>query len=112
MTNTNPLKEPKENTSNRTPINDYEAFFNQSKLGISPNNNPTTYFKTLASPRFLGSYHLKQATDPKYQAFNALLKGDLEIKYAKALRNSILNPVTIALIIIAIGFNLLWFFLL
>jgi hypothetical protein len=105
--------ENNENDSNlrvRQPIRDYEEIFNQNKLSIHPSNNPTQYLKSLATPRFLGSYHLKQGTDPKYNAFNKLLKGDLEIKYSKALRSAIVNPVTIALIIIAIVFNLLWFF--
>ncbi|MFW9952315.1 MAG: hypothetical protein ACFFKA_19515 [Candidatus Thorarchaeota archaeon] len=112
MNDNSPLKEKEVNNSDRMKIKDYEQFFNQNKLRLLPPTNPTTHFKALASPRFLGSYHLKQGTDPRYNSFNAILKGDLEIKYAKGLRSAILNPVTIAIIIIAIIFNILWFFVL
>jgi len=54
---------------------------------------------------------MKEETNPKYKTFNALMKGDLEVKYAKALRSTLINPVTIALIVIALIFNVLWFFL-
>ncbi len=107
------IKKSNENNSNlepRQPIRNYEEVFNQNKLRINPSNNPTKYLKSLATPRFLGSYHLKEATDPKYNAFSRIMKGELEIKYTKALRTAMLNPVTIALIIIAIVFNILWFF--
>ena len=64
----------------------------------------------LTSPRFLGSYHMKEEKNPKYKTFNTLMKGDLEVKYAKALRSTLINPITIALIVIALIFNVLWFF--
>ncbi|MHA1460986.1 MAG: hypothetical protein ACTSO8_05845 [Promethearchaeota archaeon] len=91
-------------------IKDYEGILNDNKLHLFPTSDYNSQLKSLASPRFLGSYHMKEETNPRYKMFNTLLKGDLEVKYAKALRSTLINPVTIALIIIALIFNVLWFF--
>ena len=91
-------------------INDYERVLNGNRLRLFPSNNYNKQLKHLNNPRFLGSYHLKKENAPKYNSFKALMTGDLEVKYAKALRNTIINPVTIALIIVALLFNILWFF--
>ena len=91
-------------------IKDYEDILNNNNLNLFPTSDYNSQLKRLTTPRFLGSYHLKQDTNPKYKTFNTLLKGDLEVKYAKALRSTIINPVTIALIVIALIFNVLWFF--
>ena len=91
-------------------IKDYEDILNNNKLHLFPTSDYNSHLKRLTSPRFLGSYHMKEETNPKYKTFNTLLKGDLEVKYAKALRSTIINPVTIALIVIALIFNVLWFF--
>jgi len=91
-------------------IKDYEDVFNNNKLHLFPTSDYNSQLKRLANPRFLGSYHMKEETNPKYKTFNTLLKGDLDVKYAKALRSTLINPVTIALIVIALIFNVLWFF--
>ena len=91
-------------------INDYESVLNSNRLRLFPSNNYNKQIKRLNNPRFLGSYHLKEENTPKYNSFKALMMGDLEVKYAKALRNTIINPVTISLIIVALLFNILWFF--
>ena len=91
-------------------IKDYEDILNNNKLHLFPTSDYNSHLKRLTSPRFLGSYHMKEETNPKYKTFNTLLKGDLEVKYAKALRSTLINPVTIALIVIALIFNVLWFF--
>jgi hypothetical protein len=110
MRDNNKTNEKSPSLEGRRPINDYEEILNQNKLLIHPLNNPIKNLKNLTTPRFLGSYHLKQEIDPKYDAFNKILKGDLEIKYAKALRTAMFNPITIILIIAALIFNILWFF--
>ncbi|MHA1240784.1 MAG: hypothetical protein ACTSQU_08300 [Promethearchaeota archaeon] len=89
---------------------DYEAVLNASKLRFFPSVNYNKQLKRLNNPSFLGSYHLKEENTPRYTTFKTLMKGDLDVKYAKALRSTIINPVTIALIIIALLFNILWFF--
>ena len=91
-------------------IKDYEDVLNSNKLRFFPSNDYNRQLKSLNNPRFLGSYHLKEENTPKYNSIKALIKGDLELKYAKALRSTLINPVTIALIIIALLFNILWFF--
>ena len=91
-------------------IRDYEDIPNNNKLNLFPTSNHNAHLKSLTTPQFLGSYHLKEAINSKYNSINTLLKGDIDVKYAKALRGTILNPVTIALIIIALVFNVMWFF--
>jgi hypothetical protein len=91
-------------------IRDYEDILNNNKLNLLPTTNHNAHLKSLTNPQFLGSYHLKEAINSRYKSINTLLKGDLDVKYAKALRSNILNPVTISLIIIALIFNVMWFF--
>ncbi len=91
-------------------IRDYEDILNNNKLNLFPTSNYNAHLKSLTKPQFLGSYHLKEAINSRYNSINTLLKGDLDVKYAKALRSTILNPVTIALIIVAFIFNVMWFF--
>jgi hypothetical protein len=107
--NNNQNKEKKQTKARN--IKDYEDVLNNNKLHLFPISDYNSHLKSLTSPRFLGSYHMKEETNPKYKTFNALMKGDLEVKYAKALRSTLINPVTIALIVIALIFNVLWFFL-
>jgi hypothetical protein len=91
-------------------IRDYEDYLNNNKLNLFPTSNHNAHLKSLTKPQFLGSYHLKEAINSRYKSVNTLLKGDIEVKYARALRNTIINPVSIALIIIALVFNVMWFF--
>ena len=91
-------------------IKDYEDVLNSNKLRLFPSSDYNRQLKSLNNPRFLGSYHLKEENTPKYNTLKVLMKGDLDVKYAKALRGTLMNPVTIALIIIALLFNILWFF--
>ena len=108
--NMNQNKE-KEQTKARN-LKDYEVVLNSNKLRLYPTSDYNSHLKSLTNPRFLGSYHMKEETNPRFKMLNTLMKGDLEVKYAKALRGTLLNPVTIALIIIALLFNVLWFFFL
>jgi len=99
-------KEPKETQI----IKDYEDVLNGNNLRLFPSVDYNKHLKSLNNPQFLGSYHLKEENTPRYTTFKTLMKGDLELKYAKALRSTLVNPVTISLIIIALLFNILWFF--
>ena len=105
----NKIDDEKELTSARK-LEDYEDVLNNNKLRLFPTTNYNDRLKNLSNPRFLGSYHMKEDINPKYKSFSTLMKGDLEVKYAKALRNAFINPITIALIVIALIFNVLWFF--
>ena len=91
-------------------IKDYEDVLNTNKLRFFPTSDYNKQLKILNNPRFIGSYHLKEENTPRYNSIKTLINGDLELKYAKALRGTLINPVTIALIIIALLFNILWFF--
>jgi len=113
------MTKPKKDDIDKKPLNEvkyiqnYEEEFNiKSKTALNPftSNSFSNIIKSLSTPRFLGSYHLKEAVNPKYKPIENLLKGDLQLKYSKSLRNIVFNPVTITLIIIAIIFNLFWFF--
>jgi len=108
--NMNQNKE-KEQTKARN-LKDYEVVLNTNNLRLYPTSDYNSRLKSLTNPRFLGSYHMKEETNPRFKMLNTLMTGDLEVKYAKALRSTLLNPVTIALIIIALLFNVLWFFFL
>ncbi|MHA2430182.1 MAG: hypothetical protein ACXACC_04010 [Promethearchaeota archaeon] len=91
-------------------IRDFEEEFNNKRLSPLSSNTFSNIIKNLSTPRFLGSYHLKEAINPKFKSFEKLLRGDIQLKYSKSLRNIVFNPITIALIIIALGFNLFWLF--
>ena len=112
MNDNNRKKENKKELIKTRTLEDYEDILNNNKLHLFPTVDYNSRLKNLARPRFLGSYHMKEETNPKYNAFNTLLKGDLDVKYAKALRSALINPVTIALLVIALIFNVLWFFFL
>lgn len=110
MNDNNKKKDTEKELTKARNIKDYEDILNNNKLHLFPTSDYNSHLKTLTNPRFLGSYHLKEGTDSKYKTFSTLMKGDLDVKYAKALRSTLINPVTIALIIIALIFNVLWFF--
>ncbi|MFX0048088.1 MAG: hypothetical protein ACFE8G_07955 [Candidatus Hermodarchaeota archaeon] len=110
MNDNNKKKDIEKELSKARSIKDYEDILNNNKLHLFPTIDYNSHLKSLITPRFLGSYHMKEQINPKYKTINTLLKGDLEVKYAKALRSTLINPVTIALIVIALIFNVLWFF--
>jgi len=62
--------------------------------------------KNISRPKFLGSIHLKNDTNIKNHSVVNLLKGELEGRLTKSL-----NPITKTLIILALVFNIIWFFL-
>jgi len=91
-------------------LKDYEDVINNNKLNTFSAHDPNQIFRMLSNPRFLGSYHMKKSILNNNKSINNLLKGNLELKYAKSLRNIVFNPLTITLIILAILFNFLWIF--
>ena len=110
MNDNNKKEETKKDPTKARNIKDYEDVLNSNRLRLFPTSDYNSHLKSLTKPRFLGSYHLKEDTNPNYKTFSTLLKGDLEVKYAKALRSTIISPITIALIVIALLCNVLWFF--
>lgn len=66
-------------------------------------------FKNLTKPNFLGSIHLKNNTmDYKVQPVKNLIQTQHELELTKSLKNTLFNPVTKFLILLAISFNLVW----
>ncbi|TFG03097.1 MAG: hypothetical protein EU542_03230 [Promethearchaeota archaeon] len=90
-------------------LEDYEDLINSNKLSTFSTHNPNQFFRSLANPRFLGSYHMKKSILNKNKNINNILKGNLELRYTKSLRSIVFNPITITLIILAVLFNFLWF---
>ena len=93
-----------------TLLKDFENIINNNKLNTISAHDLNQFFRVLTHPRFLGSYHMKKAILNKNKNINNLLKGNLELKYTKSLRNIVFNPLTITLIILAILFNFFWIF--
>jgi len=65
--------------------------------------------KNLSNPRFLGSIHLKNSSNPSLKNVENLLDNELDLKLTRSLKNTFLNPITKTLVILAILFNLFWF---
>ena len=77
-------------------------------INLLKSNELDNIIKNLSKPSFLGSIHLKKEAIPSYSSVENLLKGELELKMTRALKNSLLNPITKILILLAIAFNILW----
>ncbi|MFX1417666.1 MAG: hypothetical protein ACFE9N_01970 [Promethearchaeota archaeon] len=74
-------------------------------------NNLGNIIKSLVNPRFLGSIHMKKEASPSNNAIENLIENELKSKMAKGIKNTMFNPVTKILILLAIVFNLIWFIL-
>ncbi|MFX0105341.1 MAG: hypothetical protein ACFE75_07615 [Candidatus Hodarchaeota archaeon] len=80
---------------------------NRNRLFSS--NNLESIIKGLSKPRFLGSFHLKNETNSNINPVGNLIESELKLKMTKALKNTLFNPITKTLIILAIIFNIIWF---
>ena len=65
-------------------IRDFEEEFNNKRLSPLSSNTFSNIIKNLSTPRFLGSYHLKEAINPKFKSIEKLLRGDIQLKYTKS----------------------------
>ena len=85
-------------------------------LGLLSSEALSNKIKNLTSPSFLGSFHMKTAhPTSNFSSVDNLLKGELELKLNKSLKNSMFNPITKTLILLMVIFNIIWitvFFLL
>jgi len=92
-----------------TEINKNIEGFGTKKINLLSSEALDNSIKNLTSPRFLGSIHMKKLNDTtKISTVESLLSGELELKVNKSLKNTLLNPITIALIFLMIIFNILW----
>ncbi|MHA1149402.1 MAG: hypothetical protein ACTSR8_14290 [Promethearchaeota archaeon] len=65
--------------------------------------------KKLSHPNFLGSIHFnKEMMTYNMQSVENLMRGDLNMRLNKSLKNSMINPITKALILLMIAFNIIW----
>ncbi|MFX0000560.1 MAG: hypothetical protein ACFE9Q_10060 [Candidatus Hodarchaeota archaeon] len=71
-------------------------------------NNLDNMIKNLSRPGFLGSIHMKNDTRTNSKLVENLVENELKLKMTKSLKNTLFNPVTKILIILAIIFNLTW----
>ncbi|MBY9004574.1 MAG: hypothetical protein KGD73_11420 [Candidatus Lokiarchaeota archaeon] len=109
MTSENSKRKEYGNRGDPRIIDDYEVLINTNKLNWINSNDPNKIIKQLRSPRFLGSYHLKQELGSKFKPVNNLIQGNMRLKQEKSLKGTIFNPLTIGLMILAFAFNLFWF---
>ena len=79
-----------------------------NKINLLSTSEINAFIKNLSKPQFLGSIHFSKENNPNYGAINELMKGQLELKLSKSLKNPFLNPITRYLIFVMILFNLLW----
>lgn len=90
-------------------IANYEELMNSNRLNWINSNDPNKIVKQLKTPRFLGSYHLKQQVGSKFKPVDNLLQRNLRLKREKSFKSTIFNPLTVGLMILAFAFNLFWF---
>jgi hypothetical protein len=79
-----------------------------SKDPLQTTNNLDNMIKNLSAPRFMGSVHMKRDTSPSSNIVTSLVENELNMKISKSLKNTLFNPVTKILILLAIIFNLTW----
>lgn len=108
MTSENTIRKEVDNRGDPRIIVDYEELMNNNRLNWVDSNDPNNIIKQLRSPRFLGSYHLKQEVGSKFKPIKNLLQGNLRLKQDKSLKSTLFNPFTVGLMILAFAFNLFW----
>ena len=79
-----------------------------NKINLLSSNEINAFIKNLSRPQFLGSIHFSKERSSNYGAINDLLKGELELKLSKSLKNPFFKPITLYLIYSMILFNFLW----
>ncbi len=89
--------------------NNYNFLGKNKRRFFSDNLNYA--IKNLSNPRFLGSIHLKNYSNPTLKNVENFFDNELDLKLTRSLRNTLVNPVTKTLFILAIVFNIFWFLL-
>ena len=71
--------------------------------------DPNVLMKSLMTPRFLGSTHMKEGLKSNNVVnIENLMQNKIQMK----LKGAVYNPITLTLIILALAFNLMWLFFL
>ena len=85
----------------------------KKKLNLFSSEALDNSIKNLTRPAFLGSFHMKNMyPNTNFSSIENILKGQLELKINKSLKNAVLNPITKVLIILMVVFNIVWIMLL
>ena len=79
-----------------------------NKNPLLTSNNLDNIIKNLSKPRFLGSIHMKKDTITNSNMVENLVESELKSRMTHSVKNTIFNPITKILIILAIIFNLIW----
>jgi Fe2+ transport system protein B len=87
----------------------FEQNKEENRNKILASNNLERSIKNLSKPSFLGSYHLNRSLYQKNSSLNTIINDELQLEMNKSIKNTVFNPITKILIIIAILFNLFWF---
>jgi len=80
------------------------------KKPLLASNNMENMINSLSRPRFMGSIHMKKEAITHSNMVENLIENELKLKMTKSLKNTLFNPVTKILIMLAIIFNLAWLF--
>ncbi|MBD3197548.1 MAG: hypothetical protein GF317_21015 [Candidatus Lokiarchaeota archaeon] len=78
------------------------------RINLLSSKDLNNFIKNLSTPNFLGSIHLREKPNQKMSSVDNLMKGELETKLSKAVKNSFFNPITKILILSMIIFNIIW----
>ena len=81
-----------------------------NKDPLKTTNNLDYRIKNLSSPRFMGSIHMKKDMSINPNIVSNIVENELNMKISKSLKNTLFNPITKILILLAIIFNLTWLF--
>ena len=92
---------------NNTEFKEYPSLYKKNQFY---SNHLQNIIRSLSSPRFLGSIHMK-STNSNNNSIEHLIESEMKLKTTKALKNTLFNPLTKILIILAIAFNIIWFLL-
>jgi len=95
-----------------TETNNREARKEKIKLNLLSSEDLDNFIKNLSHPRFLGSIHMNKENMQNDPSLEKMIKAELEHKINHSIKNTMFNPITKALVIITIIFNIIWFSLL
>ena len=95
-----------------TETNKIEAGKENIRINLLSSEDLDNFIKNLSHPRFLGSIHMNKENMQNDPSLEKMIKAELEHKINHSIKNTMFNPITKALVIITIIFNIIWFSLL
>jgi len=96
----------------KTENSDSEALKEKIKINLLSSKEIDNFIKNLSHPRFLGSIHMNKENMQRDPTLEKMVNAELKHKLNDSINNTIFNPLTKSLILIAIIFNVIWFSLL